>query len=466
MDVRIKFLGGAKTVTGSKYLLEIDDFRLMIDCGLFQGLKQLRLMNWEPFPVDPSGIDAVVITHAHIDHTGYLPKLVKEGFVGPVYCTEATASLMEIMLLDAAKLQEEEAEWAKKKGYSKHSSPQPLYGVEEAKQALQQLRPFHYESVVAISNDISVQFHNAGHILGSAIAEIILHGNKQTKNIVFSGDLGRKDHPILFPPAVLKSADIVLVESTYGDRENRPEKTEELLADAINEALQNDGCVLIPSFAIGRTQLLMYYLQSLIENKKIPSVPVYVDSPMAINATEVYKTHQNYHKIEKEYPNDYTFCNFPELQFYRDQEASNSLNHIKKNAIIISASGMCTGGRILHHLYYRLTKENDTLLFVGYQAEGTRGRRILEGEESVKIFGLQVPVKCNVKEITGLSAHADRNELLDWLKALEEAPKKAFVVHGEAEAAKQFSRTIKRELGWSNVIVPSYMESFELFENI
>jgi len=466
VNVRIKFLGGAKTVTGSKYLLEIDDYRLMIDCGLFQGLKNLRLMNWEDFPIDPTGIDAIIITHAHIDHTGYLPKLVKEGFNGVIYCTEATANLMEIMLIDSAKLQEEEAEWAKQKGYSKHNSPQPLYGVKDAKRALLQLQTFHYESNVAITDSISIQFHNAAHILGSAIVEVILHGSQQNKKIVFSGDLGRKEHPLLFPPEPVKSADIILVESTYGNRENQPINTEEILAKEINEALAKEGCVLIPSFAVGRTQLLMYYLHQLIKTKKIPSVPVYVDSPMAINVTEVYKQNYRYHKIGKNGSGDYSFCNFPELQFYRDQEASNSLNHIKKNAIIISASGMCTGGRILHHLYYRLANKNDTILFVGYQAEATRGRRILDGEESVKIFGIHVPIKCNVREITGLSAHADKSELIDWLGTFEEAPKKTFVVHGEEETAKQFSSTIQQELDWNNVIVPNYLESFTLFQGI
>ena len=466
MNVRIKFLGGARTVTGSKYLLEIDDYKLMVDCGLFQGLKNLRLMNWEPFPIDPTEIDAIIITHAHIDHTGYLPKIVKEGFKGAIYCTEATESLMKIMLLDSAKLQEEEAEWARKKGYSKHASPQPLYGVEDATRALNQLKSFHYESSVAITDSISVQFHNAAHILGSSFIELVLHGSNQTKKIVFSGDLGRQDHPLLFPPSTVNSADIVLIESTYGDRENQPEDTENSIAEVINETLENDGCVLIPSFAVGRTQLLMYYLQRLLEKGKIPNVPVYMDSPMAINATEVYKKHYEYHKIGKDNPGDYSFCNFPELNIIQDQEASNSLNHIKKNAIIISASGMCTGGRILHHLYYRLTKETDTVLFVGYQAEGTRGRRILEGEEHVKIFGIQVPVKCNVREIHGLSAHADKIELLDWLGTIKEPPKKTFIVHGEEKAAVNFSKTIQRSLGWSNVIVPSYLESFELFEGI
>jgi len=466
MDVRIKFLGGAKTVTGSKYILEIDNYRLMIDCGLFQGLKQLRLLNWEPFPIDPATIDAVIITHAHIDHTGYLPKLVKEGFTGKIYCTEATASLMELMLLDSAKLQEEEAEWAKKKGYSKHASPQPLYGIEEAKRALQQRISAHYESIISITDKISFQFHNAGHILGSAFVELILHGESQDKRIVFSGDLGRKDHPLLYPPEPIKNADILLVESTYGNRNNIHNDIKEELATSVLEALDKGGCILIPSFAVGRTQLLMYYLQQLIESKRIPSIPIYIDSPMAINATEIYKKHDDYHKLGKEASADYSFCDFPELHFYKDQEASNSLNNIKSNAIIISASGMCTGGRILHHLYNRLNRENDTLLFVGYQAIGTRGRKILEGEETVKIFGLQVPVKCQIKEITGLSAHADMSELLTWLSTSNEPPKRTFIVHGEEDSANDFKRTIQRELGWNNVTVPNYMESFELFKGI
>ena len=328
------------------------------------------------------------------------------------------------------------------------------------------MNSFSYDNPIAITNDISLKFFNAGHILGSAFVQITLHGAHQKKKIVFSGDIGRGLNPILYPPDKLLEADILLVESTYGNRDVPVVDTGEVLAQEITQALEREGCILIPAFAVGRTQLLMYWIHKLMQEGKIPQVPVYVDSPMAINATEVYKLHSSYHRVGNDPSSDYSFCNFPGLQFIKDQDRSNDLNAVKKNAIIISASGMCTGGRILHHLYYRLPRKNDTVLFVGYQAMGTRGRRILNGESKIKIFGIQVAVESEVREIRGLSAHADRSEITSWLSGLTEAPKKTFVVHGEDEVAQQFSKHIENELGWSNVIVPNYLESFELFDNI
>jgi metallo-beta-lactamase family protein len=466
MNVRVKFLGGAQTVTGSKYLLETDDFRILVDCGLFQGLKPLRQLNWEEFPVDPSTIDAVIITHAHIDHTGYLPKLVREGFAGPVYCTAATADLMELLLLDSAKLQEEEAEWAEEKGYSKHQPPKPLYTTPDAEKALGFLTAVAFDETISITEKIALTYHHAGHILGAASVMLTLHGDTQSKQIYFSGDLGRNDDPILFPPDPRKSCDILFVESTYGDRENEPGNVEEKFAAVINEAVQRKGCVLIPAFAVGRTQSLLFYLEKLISENKIPSIPVYIDSPMAISATRLYKQHASDHKLGELDEEEYSFCRFPQLHYYQAQAASIRLNDIRQNAIIISASGMCTGGRILHHLYNRLKREHDTLLFVGYQAEGTRGRDILEGSETVKIFGVDVPVKCQIREIAGLSAHADLSELTGWLDSNPHKPKMTFLVHGEKQVSETFKQKLERELNWLNVHVPAYMESFELFTGI
>ena len=467
MNVRAKFLGGAQTVTGSKYLLEIDDFTLLVDCGLFQGLKKLRLRNWDDFPIDPSSIDAIVITHAHIDHTGYLPKIVQQGFQGPVYCTDATAHLMEILLLDSAKLQEEEAEWARKKGYSKHDPPLPLYNTEDAQKALKLLRPYHFDEEVFLHEKVRIKFHNAGHILGAAIVEMVLKGQQQQKTIVFSGDLGRYNDPVLRDPTPMPYADILFIESTYGNRDTISEFPADELMKVVNEAFDHNGCLIIPAFAVGRTQTVIYYLQMLMEEKKIPGAPIYIDSPMAINVTGLYKKFFPYHKLrEQDLENDTSVFDYKYLHYTHSREASMKINSIERHAIIISASGMCTGGRILHHLYHRLPHENDTILFVGYQAEGTRGRNILEGNENIRMFGTEVPVRCHVRQIEGLSAHADKEELLQWVKNFREAPKRTFIVHGEIESATALANTLYETCQWQNVFVPNYLESFELFQNI
>ena len=466
MNVRARFLGAAGSVTGSRHYLEIDDFRLLVDCGLFQGLKELRLLNWEPFPIDPAEIDAIVITHAHIDHTGYLPKLVKEGFEGPVYCTEATMELMKIMLLDSAKLQEEEARWAKKKGYSKHKDPKALYSAEDAEMVFQLIKITSYDSVLNIHPKIGVKFRNAGHILGASSVELTLHGDHQIKKIVFSGDLGRSEDPMLYPPEPVSNADILFIESTYGDRDNPINHPMDEFAEIINRAMEREGCLLIPAFSVGRTQLLMYYMKTLIEKGAIPDIPVYVDSPMAISVTKLHKKFFDYHKLDDfDVTNHHSVFDYKNIQYRRSQEESIQLNFVKKNAIIISASGMCTGGRIIHHLYNRLQNKNDTVLFVGYQAEGTRGRRLLDGEEKIKMFGYEIPVVCHIEKIEGLSAHADRSELLGWLKHFNDHPKNTFIVHGELKSSESFAETIRKEFGW-NVTVPKYKEAIELFRGI
>ena len=466
MNVRARFLGAAGSVTGSRHYLEIDDFRLLVDCGLFQGLKELRLLNWEPFPIDPAEIDAIVITHAHIDHTGYLPKLVKEGFEGPVYCTEATMELMKIMLLDSAKLQEEEARWAKKKGYSKHKDPKALYSAEDAEMVFQLIKITSYDSELNIHPKIGVKFRNAGHILGASSVELTLHGDHQIKKIVFSGDLGRSEDPMLYPPEPVSNADILFIESTYGDRDNPINHPMDEFAEIINRAMEREGCLLIPAFSVGRTQLLMYYMKTLIEKGAIPDIPVYVDSPMAISVTKLHKKFFDYHKLDDfDVTNHHSVFDYKNIQYRRSQEESIQLNFVKKNAIIISASGMCTGGRIIHHLYNRLQNKNDTVLFVGYQAEGTRGRRLLDGEEKIKMFGYEIPVVCHIEKIEGLSAHADRSELLGWLKHFNDHPKNTFIVHGELKSSESFAETIRKEFGW-NVTVPKYKEAIELFRGI
>lgn len=467
MNVKIKFLGAAKTVTGSKYLLEFDNnYKILIDCGLFQGLKQYRLRNWDPLPIDASEIDAILLTHAHIDHSGYLPRIVKEGFNGPIYCTAATATLLEILLKDAAKLQEEEANFARKKGYSKHQHPQPLFTTGDALGALGMLNSSDYGSTQSLDNGTRFSFHNAGHILGSAILQLDVQGKDQQKKLVFSGDIGRYDHPLLYDPEVIEHADILLVESTYGDKVNENNGMEQIFAQHINRGLERGGCITIPSFAVGRTQLLLYFFRELMEKGQIPKVPVYIDSPMAISTTALYKQFSSYHKLSPAELNGVSIFDYEMFHYYKSQEASIDLNNLKKNAIIISASGMCTGGRVLHHMFHRLKRKNDTLLFVGYQAEGTRGRRVLNGEPMIRIFGIDVEVKCHVDYMHGLSAHGDKNELLRWLGGFKEAPKMTFITHGEAPSSNAMAESIRSSLKWNNVIVPEYLESFELFRSI
>ena len=460
MDVRLKFLGGAQSVTGSKYLLEIDDYTLLVDCGLFQGLKELRLRNWDDLPHPPQDINAILLTHAHLDHSGYVPRLVQQGFEGPIYCTEATADLLAILWMDAAKLQEEEAEFAKRKGYSKHENPLALFGQEDVEQALSRLKPIKFEHKLALKDQIHVQFYPSGHILGAASVELKLKGDSQEKTLLFSGDIGRQNDPLLPPPQQVQKADIVLMESTYGNRDNISIDTKEQLAEHILQHIEK-GVVLIPAFTIGRTQNLMILLRELMENGLLPKVDVFIDSPMAISVTELYNVYSQLHKLE-----DKDIFNYKHFRYVRKNEQSNALQSLKKKAIIISASGMITGGRILSHLFHRLENEDDLLLFVGYQAEGTRGRKILEREATVKIYGEEKAVKCQLAKIDGLSAHADKAELLDWYKALEESPKYTFIVHGEKEAAFGLKDSLEKELNANNVFVPDYLESFELFNGI
>lgn len=465
MNIKVKFLGGTGTVTGSRYLLDIGDFRLLFDCGLFQGLKELRQRNWDTFPIDASTIHAVVISHAHIDHTGYLPKLVKEGFNGPIYCTHPTADLMELMLLDSAKLQEEEAAYANSHRYSKHENPLPLYTTQDAQKVFTMLKEFHFDEKIKISNRIELVFRNAGHLLGAAISELVIKGDKQTKKIVFSGDLGRNSDIILNSPTPVEAADILFVESTYGDKVNPVGDPAKDLARIVNLTFDNGGVLLIPAFAVGRTQGLLYHLHLLMQEDKIPDIPVYIDSPMATSATYLYYKFPQYHKVKF---NQSEFARQLEtnmLVFVKNSKHSKTLNEIKRNAIIISSSGMMTGGRILHHMFHRLKNKQDTLLISGYQAEGTRGRRLVDKEPTIRIFGEEVPVNCHIENMKSFSAHADRDELFAWLVNFKDKPKITFTVHGEDPSLSIYGQSIRDRMNW-NVVVPAYMESVELFNGI
>jgi metallo-beta-lactamase family protein len=465
MNVKVRFLGGAGSVTGSRYLITANGFSFLFDCGLFQGLKELRLRNWDEFPVDPKSIDAIVISHAHIDHSGYLPKLVRDGFTGPIYCTTPTAELMELLLLDSAKLQEEEAAYAKKKGYSKHADPKPLYTMEDAKATFPLFRTVELDKRFPIHEGIEVIYREAGHLLGSAISEIFFTGERMTKSVVFTGDLGRYNQPVLRDPATIKAADVLFIESTYGDADNPAIDPEADLERIVNETFDRGGVLLIPAFAVGRTQALLHHLRKLMAEDRIPDVPVYVDSPMAISATYLFYKYPKYHKLEVSTKDLARDIETNMLVFVKSGEHSKTLNNIKSRAIIISSSGMMTGGRILHHMFHRLPNPQDTILISGYQAEGTRGRDLMDGAPSIKIYGEEVPVKCRVEHMTSLSGHADRSELFQWMANLENGPKLTFCVHGEGEKIERYAQAIRDRLGWK-VIVPHYLESVELFSGI
>lgn len=465
MDVTVKFLGASGTVTGSRFLLNIGDFRLLFDCGLFQGLKELRQRNWESFPVDAASIDAVIISHAHIDHTGYLPKLVREGFKGPICCTPPTADLMELMLMDAAKLQEEEASFAYSKGYSKHERPLPLYTTQDAQSVFRLVKEFPFGERISVHDGVQFVFHEAGHLLGAAITEIFIQGDHQHKKLVFSGDIGRSNDLMLRAPSPIMEADVLFIESTYGDKSNPSVDPAAELERIVNETFANNGVLLIPAFAVGRTQLLLYYFHQLMEAGKIPDVPVYIDSPMATSATYLYYNFPTYHKVKF---NQSEFARQLEtnmLVFVKSSKHSKELNAIKSRAIIISSSGMMTGGRILHHMYHRLRNEQDTLLIAGYQAEGTRGRKLVDKEKELKIFGESVPVKCRIENVTSFSGHADREELFAWMKHFTEKPKMTFVIHGENPGMARYAQAIRERMGW-NVFEPQYLESVSLFQGI
>lgn len=443
----------------------MDGFRFLFDCGLFQGLKELRLRNRDEFPVEASSIDAIVISHAHIDHTGYLPKLVSDGYAGPIYCTVPTAELMELLLLDSAKLQEEEAEYARKKGFSKHQNPQALYTEEDARATFPLFKTVHYDEPLKIHPQVEILFRDAGHLLGSAITEISIQGDHQKKKIVFSGDLGRYNQMMLNSPYEVKEADILFIESTYGDKDNPVDDPEDDLTRIVNESAERGGVLIIPAFAVGRTQALLYHLRKLMLEDKIPDFPVYIDSPMAISATYLFYKYPAYHKLKVTSQDLAREVETDMLVFVKTGEHSKSLNNIKNRAIIISSSGMMTGGRILHHMYHRLPNPQDTFLVAGYQAEGTRGRHLLEGTPTVKVHGEEVPVKCKVEYISSMSGHADRGELFQWMSQFTNKPKLVFCVHGEGEGLQRYASAINQRFGW-NVKVPQYLEKVNLFSGI
>ena len=464
MNSTLTFLGATGTVTGSRYLLDTKGRKLLVDCGLFQGLKKNRLKNWDPFPVPPKEIEKVLLTHAHIDHSGYIPRLCKQGFTGKIHCTHATNDLCEIMLRDSGHLQEEDARWANKKGFSRHKPALPLYTVADAEKALLHFAPVHYGEDLFIAEGLRVKFKDAGHILGSAFVDIKVTNGGKPKRFLFSGDIGSPDRPILWDPVQVYEVDYLILESTYGDRlHTAGHKTRgEELARVINESVQRGGVLIIPAFAVGRTQELLFYIRELEEKNQIPTLPVYVDSPMAVRATSVFEKMKGYYDFRAKLLEleGREILRPKRLHCTKDVNESKALHNLKGPAIIISASGMLQGGRILHHLEHRISSPDNTVLFVGYQAEGTRGRAILEGKPEIKIHGQSVTVKAKIENISGFSAHADYNEILAWLMGFNRPPLKTFIVHGEPEASQALAARIKDLLGW-DVVIPGLNESFE-----
>ena len=461
MDIKLSFFGAAQNVTGSRYLVETSGARLLIDCGLYQE-RELLARNWDPFPVPPESIDTVLLTHAHLDHCGLLPKLVREGFSGPIHCTGPTAEIATIVLLDSAHLQEEDAEHKlRRHKREKRTGPhpvKPLYTTEDAEAVTPLLSTTGYEQPVQLGKGLEAVYHDAGHILGAASISLTIKGKGAGRTILFSGDVGRRDKPILQDPAVIEHADYVVIESTYGDRLHQDRKEiDDALADIVNSTRKAGGNIVIPTFSVERAQELLYHLSKLLREDRIPKMPVFVDSPMAIRVTDVFEHHPEYFDEEmmalirrRESPFD-----FPGLRETRSVEQSKKISRHRGPAIIMAGSGMCTGGRIKYHLIDNIAREESTILFVGYQAFGTLGRHIVEGAENVRILGRRHDVRARVSQIHGFSAHADRDELLAWLSSLKKAPRHVFVTHGEPEAAESFSRLVHEKTGWPTS-VPEY----------
>ena len=456
----LQFLGGVGTVTGSKYLITIDGQRVLLDCGLFQGLKELRLRNWAAPPFDPSSIDAVVLSHAHLDHSGYLPLLARRGFRGPILCTPGTEELLRVLLLDAAHLQEEEADRANRYGYSKHTPALPLYTQTDAEAALRLTASRPCGQRFAVIAGLSALFRRAGHILGSATVDLEV-GTKPIR-LVFSGDLGRWQRPILRDPEMVPAADILLIESTYGDRTHAPDAAA-ALATVVRDAASRGGALIVPAFAVGRTQELIWTLRQLEDAGTIPSLPVFVDSPMAINVSDIYCRHPEDHNLDMQLLMDAHRCPIccKQYSLVRTAVESKALNDRRGPLIIISASGMATGGRVLHHLSRRLPDDRTTVLLPGFQAAGTRGRALQEGARELRIYGQSVAVRAQIVTLDGFSAHADQSELLHWASGFERPPTRVYVVHGEPQASRVLAELLRDRLRW-DAVVPRVSQTVEL----
>jgi metallo-beta-lactamase family protein len=451
--MQISFLGAAGTVTGSKYLLDLGNQKIMVDCGLFQGLKELRLRNWSPLPVRPVDVSSVILTHAHIDHSGYLPLFYKNGFNGDVFCTHGTKDLCDVLLPDSGYLQEEEANFANRHGYSRHHPALALYTVHDALKVLDRFVTYPYHHTVQLDDQTSFSFLPAGHIIGSSCV-YLKHKNK---TMLFSGDLGRPHDLVMKAPEEPPSVDFLVLESTYGNRVHTAAHPLDELAEVINRTAERGGSVIVPAFAVGRAQSLLYYLYLLKQAKRIPDLPVYLDSPMAVSATNIFKRYHNEHRLdEKEIEGMAKVANYINTSF-DSQRIDDGVNP----KIIISASGMITGGRILHHVKAYAPDGRNTILFTGYQAAETRGQRILSGEREVKMLGEMVPINAEIASLSNMSAHADSQEMLEWLRGFKRAPEKVFIIHGEKDAALALKELITKELHWQ-CVVPNYQDTYQL----
>jgi metallo-beta-lactamase family protein len=469
MNFTLKFLGAAQNVTGSRHLLECDGFKVLVDCGLYQE-RELQSRNWEDFGFVPAELNAVLLTHAHLDHCGLIPKLVKEGFAGKIYCTPATAEIAKIVLMDAGKLQEEDAEFKrkrhKKEGRENSRPIEPLYTMEEAEKSFGAFSPVDFDTVFSPAEGVKISFHVAGHILGASIIKIVLQRADCLRTVLFTGDLGRDNKPIIGDPEVFGQADYILMESTYGDREHGdPEDTKQQLAVAVNTAWKAGGNIIVPSFSVERSQEVLYYLNELLQEDRVPHMMTFLDSPMAVKVTEVFEKHPELYdeRMRVLMSRNNSPFSFKGLVKVQSTQESKAINHIKGTVMVIAGSGMCTGGRIKHHLVNNITRPECTILFVGYQAGGTLGRQILDSTpgQEVRILGQMYPVKAKIVRVHGFSGHADRKELLEWVKNLKQPPRKIFLIHGEKESAKNFCQYLIDNTGW-NVMVPEYRQEVSL----
>lgn len=448
--MNITFLGATRTVTGSKYLLTVDSQKILVDCGLFQGHKELRSLNWAKFPVDPAEIDAVILTHAHIDHSGYLPRLIKKGFKGSIYCTNGTQDLCAILLPDSGYLQEEDAYRANKYGYSRHQPALPLYTREDGTRAIEQFVPLDFGKSCALSKSLSFTFLPAGHILGAAMVQFHYHD----KTILFSGDLGRPHHLIMMPPTTVTHTDYLILESTYGDRLHDPVNPLNDLEKIINNTVAKHGSIIIPAFAVGRAQELLYLLSQLKEAKRIPNIRIFLDSPMAQDVSDLLINYSNEHRLNKDECKK--LCQI--ATYTKTPEESQAINRYTEPVLIISASGMIEGGRILHHLKLFLPDPRNTILLTGYQAPGTRGAQLLSGKPAIKIHGQSIPVLAQIHTMQNMSAHADYQEILNWLHHFKQAPRKVFLTHGDLISSEALKSKIEEQLGW-NCVIPEYLQT-------
>ncbi len=448
MPATIRFLGAARTVTGSRFLVETNKAKVLVDCGMFQGRKELRLRNWEDFPVDPSGIDSLIVSHAHLDHIGYVPAVVKQGFSGSIYATHSTIGLGEIVLRDSARIQEADAEYANRKGFSKHDPALPLYTEHDAEEAISRFVEATLEKRFEVAEGIQATLHNAGHILGSA--SILLEFDDGTPSVYFSGDLGRPLHPVMLPPSPPLSANVVVCESTYGDEEHIEEDGTAELGKVIAKTVDRGGSVVIPAFAVDRTEIILHSLRRLVQAGEIPNLPVYLDSPMARAALGFYlkAVADGHPEIRPEVAGHPEVFDPGNLTITESVDDSKAINDVREPKIVVSASGMATGGRVLHHLVRELPKSSSTVILVGYQAVGTRGSRLLDGEKTLKIHGEDIPVRATIASVPAFSVHADRSELLDWIASAPTNPDRLLAVHGDEEAALSFVDAVRERYGW------------------